>query len=49
MVDAHSAGTKAELMKFGALSLAYVFYIGMGLRDFFARTSLGENGYFIGF
>ena len=25
------------------------FYIGMGLRDFFVRTSLGENGYFIGF
>ena len=25
------------------------FYIGMGLRDFFARNSLGENGYFIGF
>ena len=25
------------------------FYIRMGLRDFFVRTSLGENGYFIGF
>ena len=25
------------------------FYIGMGLRDFFVRTSLGENGYFFGF
>ena len=35
--------------KQGTKSFARDFFIGMGVRDFFARNSLGENGYFIGF
>ena len=30
-------------------NLANVFFIGLGLSESFARTLLGENGYFIGF